>query len=107
MGASQKTWAGLVVSTVSLDSLVRDCELSFPDILKMDVEGTEIDILRGATQLLAARRTRWVVSLHGQEQADACERIFLGAGYTLARLDGRRIDGSILASGITDIVATP
>ncbi|HLW90226.1 MAG TPA: FkbM family methyltransferase [Roseiarcus sp.] len=38
----------------SLDSLVRSQEITPPDIMKMDVEGSEIEVLMGAREIVAA-----------------------------------------------------
>ena len=38
----------------SLDSLVRSRQIEPPDIIKMDVEGAEIEVLTGASEVLAA-----------------------------------------------------
>ena len=42
------------VKTVSLDRFVRDNALGSIDFLKMDLQGAELDILRGATRTLSS-----------------------------------------------------
>jgi len=44
----------IVVPTLTLDSLVRRGEMPTPDLLKVDVEGFELQVLRGAEPLLNA-----------------------------------------------------
>jgi FkbM family methyltransferase len=44
----------------------------FPDFVNMDVEGSEAAILRGAHQVLHARRTSWLIEFHSQDLHDEC-----------------------------------
>jgi FkbM family methyltransferase len=93
-----KVGAGdLVVRSVSIDGLIADGR-PVPALVKMDIEGGEADALTGAGKLLAARRTVWVVSLHGAAVARRCYEIFTRHGYVLT--DGND-DRTI--SGISDI----
>lgn len=107
MGALKDELAGMLVPTLSLDGLLQRHRLAVPDFVKMDVEGAEAEVLKGATKLLAGQRTRWVVSLHGRKQADECEQIFRDAGYVLSDVAGRRLDRSIADAEISDLVAAP
>jgi FkbM family methyltransferase len=54
----------LHVSVVTLDDFTVD-GLRAPDLLKIDVEGEEVAVLRGATRLLERRRPTLVVATHG------------------------------------------
>jgi FkbM family methyltransferase len=50
-----------------------------PDLIKMDVEGHEIEVLRGASALLACRRTRLAIEVHAsllRRSGDSAEAIF-------------------------------
>ncbi len=50
---------------VSIDGLMRECGLERIDLLVCDVQGAEVDALRGAARALAERRVRFlVVSTH-------------------------------------------
>src|SRR5579872_1601174 len=44
----------LVVNCVDLDRMISDAGLYPPNVIKIDVEGGELEVLRGSTQLLAA-----------------------------------------------------
>lgn len=48
---------------IGLDDFCRDHRV-FPEIMKIDVEGAEVDVLRGAIQLLKAHRPILVLSVH-------------------------------------------
>jgi hypothetical protein len=63
----------------TLDSLCD--EVVFPCIVKVDIEGAEVDALRGAGRLLAAGHTRWLIEVHSIECERACCEILEGAGY--------------------------
>lgn len=41
-----------VISIVSLDSFIRNSKLKAPDVLKIDIDGSEVPFLKGATEVL-------------------------------------------------------
>lgn len=56
-----------------------------PAVVKLDVEGSEGDVLRGARRLLADHRPALVIELHGTA-AEVCD-LLEAAGYAAERLD--------------------
>jgi FkbM family methyltransferase len=73
------------VLTVPLDDLA----IETPDLVKIDVEGGELEVLQGMPRMLAAPRMRLVVEWHPTLQqaaghaADALPRFLLAQGFTL------------------------
>jgi FkbM family methyltransferase len=65
-----------------LDTLVAEEKLPLPDVLKIDVEGAEGLLLRGAAGLLRERGPRLLVELHGPEMARDVVTLLHGLGYT-------------------------
>ena len=61
----------LVVETIGLD----DIEPSPPSVIKIDVEGHEANVLRGASRILEVDRPVVFVALHGSGPRDECVRI--------------------------------
>jgi hypothetical protein len=64
----------------TLDRLAFE-DLWVPDLLKIDVEGSEVAVLDGARRILAERRPHVVVETHGRELEDACARLLRDHGY--------------------------
>lgn len=62
------------VPTVSLDNFLFERKLRV-DFIKMDVEGAEGDILRGARRILETFHPRMMVELHGMEKQEACHPV--------------------------------
>jgi FkbM family methyltransferase len=60
-----------------LDSAFEDDQLPAPDVIKIDVEGAEIDVLEGARELLCRERPLLMIELHGTNQgvADALKSL--------------------------------
>ena len=56
--------AGVAVDVVTLDDLVAGERVPPPDLIKMDVEGAELAVLRGATRTLHAHRPVLLVEVH-------------------------------------------
>jgi len=81
-----------LVPTLSLDATLDNGQLPEPDIIKMDVEGAESLVLRGAKNLIARRKCIWLVALHGDEAKRECLGIFGAAGYLMQTLQGQPID---------------
>ncbi|HXT16804.1 MAG TPA: FkbM family methyltransferase [Gemmatimonadaceae bacterium] len=53
------------VPTRALDSLFAEGVLAPPNLMKIDVEGAEVDVLEGARRLIASARPVLLVELHG------------------------------------------
>lgn len=90
------------VATVSLDSLTNAAQLQDPNLIKIDVEGAEVGVLRGAAQLLGRARPAILLATHGAAIHRECCDFLRNIGYSL-----RPIDESISSIDATDeIVAT-
>jgi FkbM family methyltransferase len=74
-----------------LDTVVAEEKLPPPDVIKIDVEGAEALLLRGAAGLLRGRRPDLVVELHGAEPARAVLSLLHGFGYACAARVSARI----------------
>ena len=59
--APQFNAAPIAIPSVMLDSLVQSFNLSSVDLIKIDVEGFELDVLKGATELLSAKNPPLVI----------------------------------------------
>jgi FkbM family methyltransferase len=82
---SASAWRSAAVDVVTLDAM--RCAIPAGRLLvKIDVEGAELDVLRGAARLLAERRPLIVVeSTPGRARAELCQ--FLGdLGYAVTPL---------------------
>jgi FkbM family methyltransferase len=62
-----------------------------PDVIKIDVEGAELDVLRGASRLLREKRPMLLVELHSPEIAAAYARLMTELGYETRPLAGKNI----------------
>lgn len=67
-----------------LDTVVAEEKLPLPDVLKIDVEGAEGLLLRGAASLLRERSPRLLVELHGPEMARDVVALLHELGYVCA-----------------------
>ena len=79
----------LIVSSLSLDSL----DLPKPDLIKMDVEGAESAVLKGAQRVLREVRPVVFIALHSPEQSKICAAILDAADYRVYDLSGQRVHG--------------
>ena len=79
----------ITVEAVSLDRYVT--AQNSPDFLKCDVEGAEVEVLRGAERLLAERRTILLVEMHSPQNHRALVQKFVELGYTVRDLDENHV----------------
>jgi FkbM family methyltransferase len=95
------------VQTVTLDEFSKTRKLQ-PDLVKIDVEGAELLVLRGCRRMLAEYRPRFIVAVHptwlppGQNAAQLFE-LFHDHGYRVTASQTVQYDGADFG----DYVFTP
>jgi FkbM family methyltransferase len=93
----------------TVDALVQSGEIAPPTHMKIDVEGYEAAVLRGATATLQRHRPWVICAMHPEplaalgESAAAIVRFMKTFGYSATTLDGRPTDDP----GFEEIVFTP
>jgi hypothetical protein len=76
----------LSVPVLSLDDFMEDERFRPPDFIKVDVEGGEADVLRGAMKLLAQYHPTLFLATHGPEVEERCLEALRGLGYRWSAL---------------------
>jgi FkbM family methyltransferase len=74
------------VSTEPLDLCAQRLHVS-PHVIKIDVEGAELHVLRGASNLLRIARPHVLLSTHSDALRDECLRFLEGFDYVTTPLD--------------------
>lgn len=67
--------------TCTLDSYAS--LISSPCLIKMDVDGGELQVLRGARQILHMPDVRWIIETHTERLEEQCARVLSQAGYAV------------------------
>ncbi|MEX0912339.1 MAG: FkbM family methyltransferase, partial [Gemmatimonadota bacterium] len=91
----------LDVRTISLDELYQGGELVRVAFLKIDVEGGEMEVLRGAHTLIRETMPSILVATHGDDLHRAVTELLDELGYSQRVLDAQG------RSGDTEILAIP
>lgn len=76
-----------LVRTATLDQLVREHGFKHADLIKIDVEGHELSVLRGATETLRTHRPALLLEATSAN-ADQARALLQSHGYRLRRFDG-------------------
>ena len=92
------------VQTASLDALLASGDVPSPDVVKIDVEGAEVDVLAGACQLLGDTRPALILATHGADRHAACLTVLAGHGYRVQVIRETPLAGSDFRA---DLVAEP
>jgi FkbM family methyltransferase len=76
---------GTPTRCLALDDFVRS--EPYPDVIKCDVEGAEIEVFHGAENLLAARHPTIVCEIHSEKNDRSIREYFRRLGYRLDYVD--------------------
>lgn len=76
------------VRVVTLDQLIAAREIATPDVIKVDIEGGEAEMLRGAKRLLESGHTTWLIALHGARASEEVREVLSDFSYQVELLDG-------------------
>ena len=77
------------VRVIALDDFVRNAPL--PHAIKCDVEGAEIEVLRGAERLLASHRPWILAEMHSESNDRAWREFLTRFGYTFSAADSNHV----------------
>ena len=81
------TAGAAIVAAITVDALLARAEV-IPHVIKIDVEGGELDVLRGAHATLAASRPVILLATHSAKLRTDCLAHLAGYGYRATALDG-------------------
>ena len=88
----------VVIIKMSLDEYCKSKNIKYIDFLKIDTEGSEFDILKGASNLLSEKGINYIQFEYGGTYQDSnitLEEIFLylkGKGYIIGKLATKGVD---------------
>jgi FkbM family methyltransferase len=78
---------GWEVRAVTLDQWLSESGLPPPDVVKIDVEGSDDAVLRGGARSFAKYRPPVYLALHGEPQRRACAQLLAAWGYEVRSLE--------------------
>jgi FkbM family methyltransferase len=84
----------LLVRTVSLDELYMKGNIPIPKFLKIDVEGAELSVLKGARTILNHYHPMIFLATHGEEIHQRCVNFLKSCEYKIGAIDGKSITHS-------------
>jgi FkbM family methyltransferase len=82
---------GLSIPVVALDDLIARHEIPYPDYLKIDVEGAELQVLFGAVSILQARQPTIFLATHSMDLHQRCCELLGKLGYQLRPIGGDKL----------------
>jgi FkbM family methyltransferase len=88
LGPHPRTQEAVDVDVVAIDDLVASGRIRPPDLVKIDVEGAEIDVLEGMRRTIEEHRPAIVCELH--ETAPQFVATMDGLGYATSNLEGKQ-----------------
>lgn len=77
------------IECIALDDFVR--EAPPPDAIKCDVEGAELEVLRGAQGTIRVHQPLILCEMHSQANDRACREMLRQFGYNLSAVDGNHV----------------
>lgn len=85
----------ITVDVVSLDSWLERSNSPLPQVVKVDVEGAELMVLKGARRMLQQSRPTWFIEAHSHTLAAEVVEILEPLGYDVRTLEtDKRPDGA-------------
>jgi FkbM family methyltransferase len=86
--AAQRRGRSLTVAASSLDTVWNDARRPGVSVMKVDVEGTELAVLEGARELLAACRPTLLIEIKSARRLADVEELLAPYDYRLKQPDG-------------------
>jgi FkbM family methyltransferase len=85
---------GVTVRTLALDDFIGESHAPVPDVLKIDVEGAEMRVLRGAERTLSELQPLIFLATHSAILQQECRAFLSSLGYTLDPLGSTSLESN-------------
>jgi FkbM family methyltransferase len=92
-----KRFSDFIVVQRRIDDLIERNEVQTPNLIKIDVEGAEAEVLKGAMRTLQKVKPVLIVELHNTANAVECMNLLLKLGYRVELLEYNGETALILA----------
>jgi hypothetical protein len=80
----------LVVPITTLDACIYgELQLRRPDVLKIDVEGAELEVLEGANRAITEFHPKIFLEIHGTQLHADCSALLKAQGYSVEESYGQ------------------
>jgi len=81
-GKERNIYSTVDVESCTLDSFIFERGNPYPQLIKIDVEGAEELVLKGALKTLEVYKPTLMVEIHGPQNASKIWKLLQGTGYT-------------------------
>ena len=71
----------------TLDSLVEESKIPHPQVIKIDVEGAEVQVLKGSIDIIRQYHPCLFIEAHSRELSRQCTSILQELGYSITVLE--------------------
>lgn len=88
-------WQSITVTSRRIDAMIDEGLLPLPDLVKMDIEGSELSALKGFGKYLSAPAT-YILETHSPELHMTCLKLLKNAGFRVASDTPRPASARIL-----------
>lgn len=94
------------VRVVALDELVADGRVEAPALMKVDVEGAEALVLRGAREVLRTHRPTLFIEVHSPELAQECRALLEATDYSVSVFEQKATLDQLADPRVCHFIAT-
>ena len=87
----------LHVPSIALDEYIKESNLRLPNVMMIDIEGAEIDAMKGMLETIKTSRPVILCEVHwlGEGFSDFCQSVLEPLNYSVTTLDGKEIPKDI------------
>ncbi len=88
----------LATTMIAIDDEVGCGRLPTPDVIKIDVEGLEVLVIKGALDTLATRQPKLILAVHSAQLEEECRSLLEPLGYQFSEIEQRKGDREFYVS---------
>ena len=83
------------ITVVTIDQLVARATIRPPSLMKIDVEGSEVEVIDGALKTLTQWSPKLVIATHGNSLRQLVRDRLLSLGYSIESMDSETLVGQV------------